>query len=123
MQKIIDDLLQVGGLKNTRPERPIPVPRKIKAAMIRKPTGIGDLVARLKSEKPQPETVTIVETIELSWGEFKAFGDDFTKSYPWLAGKRGAIEVLPPEHYPISFIVNSEGYDYPRYVGFEAADE
>lgn len=125
MNHIIKELQQVGALKTMSDENIQSLPYQAKVIMVCNSKSIKELVKEISEKRAEEEDIKIVETIHLSWDEFKEFGNDFMKPRPWLAGKGGvdgAIKILPPKEYPIAFVVNPEGYDYARYVGFDITE-
>tara|TARA_R100000742_G_C4269970_1_gene88566 strand:- start:388 stop:783 length:396 start_codon:yes stop_codon:yes gene_type:complete len=59
--------------------------------------------------------VTIQKVIVMTNKEWNVFVSDFFKPQDFLPG---VVEVINEDKY-ISIIVDSQGYDYARYVGFE----
>ncbi|MCX7633235.1 MAG: hypothetical protein N2Z22_07885 [Turneriella sp.] len=80
-----------------------------------------------KQEKYSGSAYTVVREIEFSDEEFKNFAEDLLEDQPWIkktdggmnqAGEIRCIRVRNV-HSGERILVNSEGYDYPRYTAIE----
>ena len=102
----------------------------MKAYFGRKVPDIKTLQAATKRAKQEsfPGSAYIVtKEIELSDKEFKQFADDLLEDRPWIgkmdggmtpAGEIRCIRVRNTQTGE-RVLVNSEGYDYPRYTAIE----
>lgn len=102
----------------------------MKAIFGRKVSGLEELkeitnVARRRGQKGQ--TYTITREVILEEKEFRAFSQDFFKDQPWItkgdggmneAGEVRCIRVVNRVTGE-TVLVNTEGYEYPRYTGLE----
>ena len=82
--------------------------------------------ARRKGQKGQPYTVT--REVNLTDNDFSAFTEDFLEDQPWIMKEDGGmnetgeircIRVVNKDTGE-KVLVNTEGYDYPRYTGLES---
>ena len=82
---------------------------------------------RAKEEKHSGSAYTVVREVKLSDEEFKNFAEDLLEDQPWIgkadggmnqAGEFRCIRVRNAQTGK-RILVNSEGYDYPRYTAIE----
>ena len=82
---------------------------------------------RAKQEKHSGSAYTVTKEVELSDAEFKRFAEDILEDQPWIgktdggmnqAGEFRCIRVRNVQTGE-RILVNSEGYDYPRYTAIE----
>ena len=102
----------------------------MKAYFGRKMTDLDSLAAatrRAKEEKRSGSAYVITKEVELSDAEFERFAADFLEDQPWIgktdggmtpAGEFRCIRVRNAQTGD-RILVNSEGYDYPRYTAIE----
>ena len=78
-----------------------------------------------EGQKGQPYTIT--REVILKDEEFRDFAQDFLKDQPWITaedggmdqeGKIRCIRVVNIDTGE-KVLINTEGYDYPRYTGLE----
>lgn len=82
---------------------------------------------RAKQEKHFGSAYTVIGEIEISDEEFKNFADDLLEDQPWIGGKDGGmnpsreIRCIRVRNAQTGerILVNTEGYDYPRYTAIE----
>lgn len=82
-------------------------------------------IAKRDGKKGTPYEVTKV--IELSDDEFKEFEKDFCKDQPWITeedggcNEKGELRCIRVKNTKTkkSILVDSEGYQYPRYTAIE----
>ncbi len=80
-----------------------------------------------KQEKNSGSAYTVTREVELSDAEFKQFAGDLLEDQPWIAktdgGMNQAEEIrcirVRNAQTGERILVNSEGYDYPRYTAIE----
>jgi len=102
----------------------------VKAHFGRKMENLKELKAatrRAKQEKRTGSAYTVIKEVELSDEEFKKFASDFFQEQPWIDSSDGGMN--PNGEYRCirvrnaktgeRVLVNSEGYDYPRYTAIE----
>jgi hypothetical protein len=78
-----------------------------------------------EGRKGQP--YTIIREVILKNKDFKGFADDFLKDQPWInkydggINDKGQIRCIRVTNIETDekVLVNTEGYDYPRYTGLE----
>ena len=102
----------------------------MKAYFGRKMTDIDSLAAatrRAKEESRSGSAYVITKEVEMSDSEFQRFADDLLEDQPWIgktdggmtsAGEFWCIRVRNTDSGE-RILVNSEGYDYPRYTAIE----
>lgn len=82
---------------------------------------------RFKQEKNSGSAYTVTKEVELSDAEFNLFAEDLMEDQSWIgktdgglsqAGKIRCIRVRNAQTGE-RVLVNSEGYDYPRYTAIE----
>lgn len=82
---------------------------------------------RAKQEKNSGSAYTVTKEVELSNSEFKRFVEDLLEDQPWIAkedggmSQAGEIRCIRVRNAQTGerVLVNSEGYDYPRYTAIE----
>lgn len=74
---------------------------------------------------------TVIREVEIADEAFREFGKDFLKDQPWILktdggynekGEYRCIRVINVDTGE-RLLVSSEGFEYPRYIGIELADE
>ncbi len=74
---------------------------------------------------------TVDREVEMTDDAFREFGEDFLKDQPWILktdggynekGEYRCIRVINVDTGE-RLLVSSEGFEYPRYIGIELADE
>ena len=74
---------------------------------------------------------TVDREVEMTDEAFREFGKDFLKDQPWILktdggynekGEYRCIRVINVDTGE-RLLVSSEGFEYPRYIGIELADE
>ena len=72
-----------------------------------------------------PAAYTVAEEIQLTPSQYDYLAEDLLADYPAISGKGGcingviqAIRISAPGRKAL--IVDPQGYDYPKYVAFEA---
>ncbi len=83
--------------------------------LMRKPSNFEE-VDKHCWRKGEIENVTIQKVIVMSNKEWDLFVSDFYKPQDFLPS---VVEVINKDKH-ISIIVDSQGYNYARYVGFKA---
>ena len=82
---------------------------------------------RAKQEKHSGSAYTVIREIEISDEEFKNFAEDLLEDQPWIGGKDGGMNQageirsirVRNAQTGERILVNTEGYDYPRYTAIE----
>jgi len=82
---------------------------------------------RAKQEKNSGSAYTVTKEVELSDAEFKRFAEDLLEDQPWIAKEDGGMSQagefccirVRNAQTGERVLVNSEGYDYPRYTAIE----
>lgn len=104
--------------------------RLVSAVFVRKPGDGARLVERLSAEKPQQ--AKIVESREISTGEYDTFAEDLFADHAWLEGKGGiesspdgsrvrhVVEINAAQRQTL--LVDPSGHGYARIVGIPEAD-
>lgn len=97
---------------------------------IRKTLDIKNLIAvtqKAKQERNCGSAYKVTKEVKLSDLEFKQFAEDLLEEQPWISRTDGGMN-LAGEIMCIRvrnaktgerILVNSEGYDYPRYTAIE----
>ncbi|WP_461206081.1 DUF6329 domain-containing protein [Clostridium sp. DL1XJH146] len=73
------------------------------------------------------QTYIITREVILNEIDFKRFSENFLRDQPWISSEdggmneKGEILCIRVKHMATgeTVLVNSEGYDYPRYTGLE----
>lgn len=82
---------------------------------------------RAKQDEKSGSAYTVTQEVELSDAAFKRFAEDLLEDQPWIgktdggmnqAGEFRCIRVRNAQTGE-QILVNSEGYDYPRYTAIE----
>lgn len=88
---------------------------------------LRDATERAKFDGYPASAYTVTKEVELSDSEFKAFAEDLLEDQPWIekgeggmtpAGEIRCIRVRNTETGE-RILVNSEGYNFPRYTAIE----
>lgn len=103
-----------------------------KAYFLRKEANMRDLyedTQHLKMMQEKPEAYTITKEIQLTDAEFQNFKNDLLEDQTWIsegdggmnkAGEFRCIRVTNKDNKnDWAIIVNSEGYNYPRYTAID----
>lgn len=80
-----------------------------------------------KQEKHSGSAYTVVREVEFNDEGFKNFAEDLLEDQSWISGtdggmnQAGEIRCIRVRNAQTGegILVNSEGYDYPRYTGIE----
>ena len=88
---------------------------------------LKSFTAWAKEQRPEGLAYTVLREIELSDAEFKTFTEDLLEDQPWLeetdGGMNKAREIrcvrVRNTKTGERILVNSEGYNYPRYTAIE----
>ncbi len=104
--------------------------QRMRALFGRKVSGLTELTeitqgALKRGQKGQAYNVT--REVLLDEAEFKAFADDFLNDQPWIrkddggVNKEGEVRCIRVINKDTGqkVLVNTEGYDYPRYTAIE----
>ena len=78
-----------------------------------------------RGQQGQPYTIT--REVRLEDREFKSFTEDFFEDQPWITKEDGGVNeageirciLVINKDTGEKVLVNTEGYDYPRYTGLE----
>ncbi|MHC1731986.1 MAG: DUF6329 domain-containing protein [Bacteroidales bacterium] len=102
----------------------------MKALFGRKVTNIKELKDATLKERENGYTglmYEVIKEVSLDDSDFKEFANDFLEDQPWIEGDDGGvnskgeircIRVINAQTGE-RILVNSEGYDYPRYTAIE----
>ena len=102
----------------------------MKAYFGRKTPNLDSLAVATRCAKEENRSglaYVVTKEVELSDSEFQRFADDLLEDQPWIgktdggmtpAGEFRCIRVRNADSGD-RILVNSEGYDYPRYTGIE----
>jgi hypothetical protein len=82
---------------------------------------------RANQEKNSGSAYMVTREVDLSDLEFKQFAEDLLEDQPWIAkedggmNQAGEIRCIRVRNTQTGerILVNSEGYDYPRYTAIE----
>tara|TARA_R100001594_G_scaffold56609_1_gene90495 strand:+ start:312 stop:749 length:438 start_codon:yes stop_codon:yes gene_type:complete len=111
--------------------------KKMEVIFTRKPCDIKEAISTISKYGGNSFKVKVMKTIELNNSEFKKFTDNFYNNDSRLEKIGGGdengyakvvkIENIGDDHlyqsYPFTEIyINTEGFDYARYVGFDVRD-
>ncbi|MBP2655625.1 MAG: hypothetical protein H6Q73_3194 [Firmicutes bacterium] len=88
---------------------------------------LRDETWRAKEEKYSGTIYTVTREVELSNSEFQQFAEDLLEDQPWICKRDGGMNPageircirVRNAHSGERILVNSEGYDYPRYTAIE----
>lgn len=104
--------------------------KKMKALFGRKVVDLAELKALTKrdlKEGYKGQEYKVIREVSLDAKVFEAFAEDFLEDQPWItkedggmnkAGEILCIRVINKDTGE-KVLVNSEGYDYPRYTAIE----
>jgi len=82
---------------------------------------------RNEQERLGASAYTVIKEVELSDLKFRAFAEDLMEDQPWISKTDGGINQagefrcirVRNSQMGERILVNSEGYDYPRYTAIE----
>jgi len=90
--------------------------------LVRKPTNFVDLGNAKPIKKMPPDVQTFIKKLKLiSWKDL--YGLDPVKNFEFWKPYRGIFQLNTPQWFKVKtgkkiILINSEGYDYPRYAAF-----
>ena len=88
---------------------------------------LKEITEKAMNRGQQGQRYIIVKEVELDYNAFRSFANDFFKDQPWITeldgglNESGEIRCIRIVNKDTSdkVLVNSEGYNYPRYTAVE----
>ena len=99
-------------------------PKKIQGVFVRKPVNKYELDNAIDQGNCKISDINVVETIIINDSDFALFTNGFYNKFLSFNNKGGSIDGINQVTSIVnkesneSLLVNCEGFDYPRYVGY-----